>query len=92
MLLPVTVNGLGTSQWAFVWLFARVGVSAADAFALSILFVGARRGRQSARRAALPRRRGDAAAGRQRHLMKRVPNDEAFPLNRLEHKPHSPLS
>ncbi len=39
MLLPVTVNGLGTSQWAFVWLFARVGVGAAEAFALSVLFV-----------------------------------------------------
>ena len=39
MLLPITVNGLGTSQWAFVWLFARVGVDAAAAFALSVLFV-----------------------------------------------------
>jgi uncharacterized protein (TIRG00374 family) len=39
MLLPVTVNGLGTSQWAFVWLFARAGVGAAEAFALSVLFV-----------------------------------------------------
>jgi uncharacterized protein (TIRG00374 family) len=40
MLLPVTVNGLGTGQLAFVWGFQRVGVSAADAFALSILFAG----------------------------------------------------
>jgi uncharacterized protein (TIRG00374 family) len=39
MLLPVTINGLGTSQAAFVWFFARAGVAAADAFALSILFV-----------------------------------------------------
>ncbi|RPJ75050.1 MAG: UPF0104 family protein, partial [Acidobacteria bacterium] len=39
MLLPVTINGLGTSQWAFVWLFARAGVGAAEAFALSVLFV-----------------------------------------------------
>jgi glycosyltransferase 2 family protein len=39
MLLPVTINGLGTSQAAFVWAFARVGVPAAHAFALSVLFV-----------------------------------------------------
>jgi uncharacterized protein (TIRG00374 family) len=39
MLLPVTVNGLGTSQAAFVWFFGRVGVPAAPAFALSVLFV-----------------------------------------------------
>jgi uncharacterized protein (TIRG00374 family) len=39
MLLPITVNGIGTSQAAFVWLFGLAGVSAADAFALSILFV-----------------------------------------------------
>jgi uncharacterized protein (TIRG00374 family) len=39
MLLPVTVNGLGTSQAAFVWFFARAGVAPATAFALSILFV-----------------------------------------------------
>lgn len=40
ILVPVSVSGLGTGQLAFVWLFARVGVSAADAFTLSILFVG----------------------------------------------------
>ncbi|MCC7007334.1 MAG: flippase-like domain-containing protein [Acidobacteria bacterium] len=40
MLLPVTVNGLGTAQVAFVWAFAQVGVSSADAVALSVLFVG----------------------------------------------------
>jgi uncharacterized protein (TIRG00374 family) len=39
MLLPITVNGLGTSQAAFVWLFEPAGVSAAEAFALSVLFV-----------------------------------------------------
>jgi glycosyltransferase 2 family protein len=39
MLLPVSINGLGTSQAAFVWFFARVGVDAAPAFALSVLFV-----------------------------------------------------
>jgi uncharacterized protein (TIRG00374 family) len=40
MLLPVTINGLGTGQLAFVWGFQRVGVTPADAFALSILFAG----------------------------------------------------
>ena len=40
MLLPVTVSGLGTGQAAFVWFFARVGVPAAAAFALSVLFIG----------------------------------------------------
>ena len=39
MLLPVTFNGLGTSQAAFVWFFGQAGVSAAPAFALSVLFV-----------------------------------------------------
>ncbi|HYN08544.1 MAG TPA: lysylphosphatidylglycerol synthase transmembrane domain-containing protein [Vicinamibacterales bacterium] len=39
MLLPITFNGLGVSQWAFVWTFTRVGVPEANAFALSILFV-----------------------------------------------------
>jgi uncharacterized protein (TIRG00374 family) len=39
MLLPVTVNGIGTSQAAFVWFFAQAGVDAAAAFALSVLFV-----------------------------------------------------
>jgi uncharacterized protein (TIRG00374 family) len=38
-LVPVTVNGLGTSQVAFVWLFGTVGVAEAPAFALSVLFV-----------------------------------------------------
>ncbi len=40
MLLPITINGLGTSQAAFVWFFARAGVAAPLAFALSVLFVG----------------------------------------------------
>lgn len=40
MLLPVTVNGIGTSQAAFVWFFSRVQVAPAPAFALSVLFVG----------------------------------------------------
>lgn len=39
MLLPITFNGIGTSQAAFIWLFARVGTSDAVAFALSVLFV-----------------------------------------------------
>jgi glycosyltransferase 2 family protein len=39
MLLPITVNGFGVSQWAFVWTFGRVGVPDATAFALSVLFV-----------------------------------------------------
>ena len=39
MLLPVTVNGLGTSQAAFLWTFGAAGVARPSAFALSILFV-----------------------------------------------------
>jgi uncharacterized membrane protein YbhN (UPF0104 family) len=39
MLLPITVNGIGTSQAAFVWLFGESGVPGAAAFALSVLFV-----------------------------------------------------
>lgn len=39
MLLPVTVNGLGTSQVAFVWFFSQAGVAEPVSFALSILFV-----------------------------------------------------
>jgi glycosyltransferase 2 family protein len=39
MLLPVTFNGIGTSQWAFVWFFGRAGVPPSSAFALSVLFV-----------------------------------------------------
>jgi hypothetical protein len=39
MLLPVSFNGIGTSQAAFVWFFGRAGVAAPSAFALSVLFV-----------------------------------------------------
>lgn len=39
MLLPITVNGIGTSQAAFLWLFGGAGVARPDAFALSVLFV-----------------------------------------------------
>lgn len=39
ILLPVTFNGIGTSQAAFVWFFARVSVPPPAAFALSVLFV-----------------------------------------------------
>jgi len=39
MLLPVTFNGIGTAQAAFVWLFARTGTPDAVSFALSVLFV-----------------------------------------------------
>lgn len=39
MLLPVSINAIGTSQVAFVWFFGRVGVPPAEAFALSVLFV-----------------------------------------------------
>ena len=39
MLLPITISGLGTGNAAFVWLFGRAGVSSADAFALSVLFL-----------------------------------------------------
>ena len=39
MLLPITVNGIGTSQWAFDRLFVPAGASPAQAFAVSVLFV-----------------------------------------------------
>jgi glycosyltransferase 2 family protein len=39
MLVPVTVNGLGTSQLAFVWMFGTIGVPESQAFALSVMFV-----------------------------------------------------
>ena len=39
MLLPITINGLGVSQWGFQTLFARVSTPAPQALALSILFV-----------------------------------------------------
>ena len=39
MQLPITVAGLGTTQYAFEWMFGRVGVPSAVTFALSILFL-----------------------------------------------------
>jgi len=39
MQLPVTVNGIGTTQAAFAWLFPPQGVAAAPVFALSVLFL-----------------------------------------------------
>jgi glycosyltransferase 2 family protein len=39
MLLPITINGLGTSQYAFDVLFGQAGVASPQAVALSILFV-----------------------------------------------------
>ena len=39
VLMPITVNGIGTTQAGFVWLFGRAGVSSAPAFALSVLFL-----------------------------------------------------
>jgi hypothetical protein len=39
MLLPITVNGLGTGQAAFLWTFGAAGVGRPEAFALSILFI-----------------------------------------------------
>jgi len=39
MLLPVSINGIGTSQVAFVWFFGTVGVPSPEALALSVLFL-----------------------------------------------------
>ena len=39
MLLPITINGLGVGNSAFVWAFAQLGVTPAKAFALSVLFI-----------------------------------------------------
>jgi glycosyltransferase 2 family protein len=39
MLLPITMNGIGTSQAAFIWCFGAMGVGRPEAFALSILFI-----------------------------------------------------
>lgn len=39
MQLPITVNGLGTTQWAFDALFVPRGAAPAPVFALSILFL-----------------------------------------------------
>ena len=40
VLMPITINGVGTTQAGFVWLFGRAGVGSAPAFALSVLFLG----------------------------------------------------
>ncbi len=40
VLMPITINGIGTTQAGFVWLFGRAGVASASAFALSVLFLG----------------------------------------------------
>ena len=39
MFLPITANGIGTGQAAFLWLFSRVGTPHDEAFALSVLFI-----------------------------------------------------
>ena len=39
VLVPVTFNGIGTSQAAFLWFFGRAGVTSTAAFTLSVLFV-----------------------------------------------------
>ena len=39
ILLPVSINGIGTTQVAFVWFFARAATPQAEAFALSVLFL-----------------------------------------------------
>jgi uncharacterized protein (TIRG00374 family) len=39
MLLPITFNGIGTSQLAFDWFFVGAGVASATVFALSVLFI-----------------------------------------------------
>lgn len=39
MQVPITVAGLGTTQYAFEWMFGRAGVPSAVCFALSILFL-----------------------------------------------------
>jgi len=39
MLLPITVNGFGTGQAAFLWTFGAAGVPRAETFVLSLLFI-----------------------------------------------------
>jgi len=39
VLMPITINGIGTAQAGFIWLFGRAGVASAPAFALSVLFL-----------------------------------------------------
>jgi hypothetical protein len=40
LLLPLPGNGIGSGNLAFIWLFTRIGVTRADAFALGVLFIG----------------------------------------------------
>ena len=39
MQLPITVNGFGTTQWAFARLFVPAGAPRPEAVALSLLFL-----------------------------------------------------
>src|SRR4029450_12290579 len=39
VLMPITINGIGTTQAGVMWLFGRAGVASAPAFALSVLFL-----------------------------------------------------
>jgi uncharacterized protein (TIRG00374 family) len=39
VLMPITINGIGTTQAGFLWLFGRAGVPEPPAFALSVLFL-----------------------------------------------------
>jgi glycosyltransferase 2 family protein len=39
ILLPVSINGIGTAQVAFVWFFSRAATPQAEAFALSVLYL-----------------------------------------------------
>ncbi len=39
MQLPISVNGIGTTQAAFAWLFVPQGAGAAPVFAMSVLFL-----------------------------------------------------
>jgi uncharacterized protein (TIRG00374 family) len=39
MQLPISVNGIGTTQAAFAWLFVPQGAPAAQVFAMSVLFL-----------------------------------------------------
>jgi uncharacterized membrane protein YbhN (UPF0104 family) len=39
MQLPISINGIGTTQAAFAWLFVPQGAPASQVFALSVLFL-----------------------------------------------------
>ena len=68
MLLPITFNGIGTGQAAFVWFFAQAGVPRRAAFALVGALHRARHRRQPAGRDPLCVRT-PAAAARSRAIM-----------------------